>query len=211
MKIPSVPELSPELSPNYPQVYSVASEPTRLSNQPEGVTVNFATKKLPIVLLIGALGASVHGQSDAVGNGMPAGSTRAHRDLTFKKVEMAEAFDSEATDAGFESFGARGAKVALTAFKASDGEGLTVEHGMFRSPDEANRFFHWMIEKRATDILDQGSKLDKAGRVIGLRAVVAIKLPVASSAILWTNNQHFFVIFSSSLPDVAELEKRYIP
>ena len=119
--------------------------------------------------------------------------------------------DAEATDAGFEWFGAGRAKLALTAFKASDGEGLTVEHGMFRSPDEASRYFHWMIEKRATGILEQGSKLDKAGRVIGVRAVVAFKLPSAPSAIVWTNNQHFFAIFSSSLSDAVELEKRYEP
>ena len=176
------------------------------------VTVSFAAKKLSIVLLIGLLGASVHGQSDAARNGKPVGSTRAHRGLTFKNAnKMAEAFDSEATDAGFETLGAGRAKFALTGFNASDGEGLTVEHGMFRSPDEAIRYFHWVIEKRATGILDQGSKLDKAGRVIGVRAVVAFKLPSTPSAIMWTSNQDFFMILSSSLPDAVELEKRYEP
>jgi len=122
---------------------------------------------------------------------------------------MGEAIDNEATDAGFESLEAGRVKLALTVFKASDGEGLTVEHVIFRSPDDASRYFHWMIEKRATDILNQGSKLDKNGRVIGVRAEVVVKLPGASSAIMWTNNQHFFVIFSPSLSDAVELEKRY--
>jgi len=122
---------------------------------------------------------------------------------------MGEIIDGEATDAGFESFEAGRVKLAFTAFKASDGEMLTVQHGMFGSPDEARRFFHWMIEKRATDILNQGSKLDKGGRVIGVRAEVAVKLPSASSAIMWATNQDFFVIFSPSLTDAVELEKRY--
>jgi len=171
---------------------------------------NFATATFSLVLLIGPLGIGLHAfQSSAASNGKPVEAAREHRDLTFKNVAMGEIIDNEATDAGFESLDAGEAKLAFTAFKASDGEGLTVQHGIFRSSDEASRFFHWMIEKRATDILNQGSKLDKTGRVIGVRAEVVVKLARASSAIMWTNNENFFVIFSSSLSDAAELEKRY--
>jgi hypothetical protein len=173
--------------------------------------VNFAATKVSLVLLIGSLGTGVHAfQSNAASNRKPVEATRAHRRLTFKNVSMGEGIDNEATAAGFESLeGGGSVKLALTAFKASDGEGLTVEHGIFRSPDEASRYFHWMIEKPATDILNQASKLDKNGRVIGERAEVVVKLPRASSAIMWTNNQHFFVILSPSLSDAVELEKRY--
>jgi len=122
---------------------------------------------------------------------------------------MGEIIDNEATDAGFESLDSGRTKLAITSFKASDGEGLTLEHGIFRSPDEANRYFHWMIEKRATEILNQGPKLDKNGGVIGVRAEFVITIPGASSAIMWTNNQHFFLIYSSSLSDAVEFEKRY--
>lgn len=170
--------------------------------------MNFATTKVSLVLLIGSLGTGVHAfQSNAASNGKAVEATRAHRRLTFKNVSTGEMIDNEATDAGFESFEAGRVKLAFTAFKASDGKVLTVQHGMFRTPDEASRYFHWMIEKRATDILSQGSKLDKDGGVIGVRAEVVVKLPSASSAIMWTNSQHFFVIFSPSLSDAVELEE----
>jgi hypothetical protein len=170
--------------------------------------VDFAKTKVSLVLLIGSLGIGARAfQSNAASNGKPVEAARAHRRLTFKNVSMGEIIDSEATDAGFESFEAGRVKLAFTAFKASDGEGLTVQHGMFRTPDEASRYFHWMIEKRATDILNQGSKLGKNGGVIGVRAEVVVKLPGASSAIMWTNSQHFFVIFSPSLSGAVELEK----
>jgi hypothetical protein len=172
--------------------------------------MNSATTKVSLVLLIGSLGTGVHAfQSNAPSNGKPAEAARTRRDLTFESVSMGEIIDTEATDAGFESFEAGKAKLAFTAFKASDGEVLTVQHGRFGTPDEASRYFHWVIQKRATGILNQGSKLDKNGRVIGVRAEVVVKLPGASSAILWTNNQHFFVVFSPSQSDAVELEKRY--
>jgi hypothetical protein len=172
---------------------------------------NFATATFSLVLLIGSLAIGLHAfQSNAGSNGKPVEAARAHRDLTFKNVAMGEIIDNEATDAGFESLDAGEAKLAFTAFKASDGEGLNVEHGKFRSPDEASRYFHWMIEKRATEILNQGPKLDKTGRVIGVRAEAVVKVRGgASSAIMWTNDEQFFVIFSSSLSDAVELEKRF--
>lgn len=96
---------------------------------------NFATAKFSLVLLIGSSGTGLHAfQSNAASNGKPFEVARAHRDLTFKRVSMGEIIDSQATDAGFESFEAGKTKLALTAFKASDGEVLTVQHGMFRSP-----------------------------------------------------------------------------
>jgi len=102
--------------------------------------VNFATTRFSVVLLIGSLGIGLQAfQSNAASNGKPVEAARAHRDLTFKRVSMGEIIDNEATAAGFESFEAGRVKLAFTAFKASDGEGLTVQRGMFRSPDEASR------------------------------------------------------------------------
>ena len=168
--------------------------------------------KLSLLLLIVSLVVSVKAQSSAGNNKKPDEATRAHRRLIFKRGWMGELIDSEAADAGFGSFWAGSfeagtVKLAFTDFKASDGVGLTVRHGTFRSPDEASRYLHWIIEKRATAILKQGPKLDKTGKVTGLRAEV--KLAGTSSAVLWTDNEHFFMIISSSLSDALELEKTH--
>ena len=131
--------------------------------------------------------------------------------VKFKTVKVGEITDNKATSLGFESFGKNETVLAFTIFKASDGKTLTLQHGEFRSSDEAKRFLDWKISN-SSKALKQEKKLDNNGRVIGFRAEVATAADAygkTSSAIMWTEEKEFYVILSGSISDALELEKMY--
>jgi hypothetical protein len=133
------------------------------------------------------------------------------RKVKFKPVKVGEITDNKATSLGFESFGKDERTLAFTIFKASDGKTLTLQHGVFRSSDEAKRFWDWKITN-SSKALKQEKKLDNNGRVVGFRAEVATAADAygkTSSAIMWTEEKQFYVIFADSISDALELEKMY--
>ena len=166
-----------------------------------------------LILLVGILVVSAYGfQAASSHRESPvAARTPPKVQLTFEPVMVGEIIDNEGTRQGFRTFGTTEAKVAFTTFKASDGEKLTVQHGIFDSSEEAKRYFDWMVAN-SSKILKQDQKLDKSGRPVGWRAEVLLApgvLGSTSSAVMWTDEKHFRVIFSGVLSDALELEKRY--
>jgi hypothetical protein len=129
--------------------------------------------------------------------------------LEFHVVSMGSIIDQEATKAGFQTTLFRaGANFGFTVFEASDGNKLLVRDGRFRSPDEANRYFDWSLE-RCSKVLERGVKLDSSRKPVGCRAEVLLAPDQKQSAVMWTSGPYFYQITSESLADALELEQSH--
>jgi hypothetical protein len=115
--------------------------------------------------------------------------------------------DTEGTKAGFHTALFSETRFGFTAFEASDGEKLTAMDGQFRSPEEATRYFEWRVA-RCLKVLKRGVRTDSKGKLVGYRAEVLLAPDQKQSAVIWTDGGTYFEIFSSSLADALELEKR---
>jgi len=129
----------------------------------------------------------------------------------FEAVKVGEIIDKKATSLGFESSGRGITELAFTIFKASNGEGGTVQHTTFRSSDEAKRFLDWKVGGSSKS-LKQEKKLDKNRTAVGLRAELLIGPDAYGntlSAVIWTEGEEFYFIQSESMSNARELEKMY--
>lgn len=142
---------------------------------------------------------------NSVGNG----AASRGKPLKFEPLVMAEVIDNKASGMGFESFGRGKVVLATTSFRASDGETLSLQHGRFRSADEARRYFDLRIEK-CSKLLNRVKRLDKGGAPIGWRAEIetARENTAHTTAIMWTDGADFRMIFGL-MSDALELEKKY--
>lgn len=130
----------------------------------------------------------------------------------FRLISSGSGEDTEATKLGFKTFRFPYAFVAFSSFEAPDGERLTVRHCRFASAAEAKRYFEFKLLKLAKSVISQNVVKDKEGSVLGYRAEVAVASSPdgsAQSAVLWTSDADFRVIFANSLPDAVQLEKEY--
>lgn len=157
----------------------------------------------PFLLLIGVLILSAIGlECRLSGVGQPTGKR-----LEFQVLAMGEIVDSEGTKAGFRTVPFSKAHFGFTGFKASDGAKLTAMDGQFRSPEEAKRYFEWIVS-RCPKILKRGVKTDSKGKIVGYRAEVLLGVDQKQWAVIRTNGAMFFQIVSDSLADALEFERQ---
>ena len=117
----------------------------------------------PFLLLIGVLILSAIGlECRLSGVGQPTGKR-----LEFQVLAMGEIVDSEGTKAGFRTVPFSKAHFGFTGFKASDGAKLTAMDGQFRSPEEAKRYFEWIVS-RCPRSLSEALRLTQKGRSLGI-------------------------------------------
>lgn len=103
-----------------------------------------------------------------------------------------------------------GTHLAFAAFKAADGTKLTVEHHEFESELQAQEYFQKTVGK-APKVVVRAKKTNAKGAITGERAQVILESTAVSGplqAVLWTSGANFYEVFSTSLPDVLECEKR---
>lgn len=131
--------------------------------------------------------------------------------LTFRLISRSEIVDEGGTKQGFRTVGGSGALLSGSTFEASDGERLAVRYAQFESRAEAQRYFRYRLSEEAKTILEQGDKKDENGSAVGSRAeaVTTVATQKAAFAIMWTAGNQFRAIYSRSLPDAVDLEKRY--
>jgi hypothetical protein len=102
------------------------------------------------------------------------------------------------------------AHLAITNYLASDGVGLTVVHGEFPSTAAAQEYIEKVLAK-AVKVLQRGEKKDKAGKVVGKRAVAIVSTGNPDKpflAILLTYGPDFYEIESPSSADSRIMEMR---
>jgi hypothetical protein len=166
-----------------------------------------------LILLLGTVPVSAYAfqsgsdHRDSSGTVRTSGKVQAQ----FDTVSVGEVIDDEGTKLGFKTSGMTETVLGFTIFKASDGEKLTVKHGIFRSSEEAQRYFARMLADSAK-ISKQEQTLDKGGASVGWRAEVVLapeKFGSNSSAVMWTEGEHFRVIIYRVHSDALELEKKY--
>jgi hypothetical protein len=159
-----------------------------------------------LLLCIGSLGFGVMLSS---ANSRPVQSTPAGSDKTTpnqnpstsKKVTFQNIAPGEIEDEDHVHLGA-------TLFKASDGNTLQVLYEDFGNSARARDYLEKRLAK-AVKVVERKKKLSAAGRVVGERAEILLRLPSqeAVPAILWIDGVKFHEIFSASRDSILELEK----
>lgn len=124
----------------------------------------------------------------------------------FQARASGEIIDGEATKAGFRTVRSSKTHLGFTLFEAC-GETMTMQYGEFSSPQDAEQYFDWNVNK-ASKILSQGPKVGSNGEQVGYRAEVILQSE-NQQAVIWTNVAMFRIIFSRSLINALELERRY--
>jgi hypothetical protein len=100
--------------------------------------------------------------------------------------------------------------LAITNYLASDGLGLTVIHAEFPFTAAAQEYFEKALAK-ALKVTERGEKKDKAGKVVGGRAIAIVptgKPDKPFPAILLTYGPDFYEIESTSSRDSRVMEMR---
>jgi hypothetical protein len=100
-----------------------------------------------------------------------------------------------------------GLHISFTAFKAPDGTKLTIEHHEFDSKAQAQDYFQKAVG-RAREVSLREKKKNAKGEAVGERAQATLESAEPLKAVFWTDGPDFYEVFSSSLPDVLETEKR---
>jgi hypothetical protein len=129
------------------------------------------------------------------------GQNSANRTMTFHATQ---AFDGK-TKEGFVFFERQ--------FQTSDCEKVSTRVEYFGSPARASEELQKNL-KRAFDIVEQGPKLDSAGRQVGERAVAVVASDLTEehldlTVVMWTENSELHSITAPSLQHVLEFEKRF--
>jgi len=163
------------------------------------------TKSLSLPLLVVIVGLTAYGshehQSTSVGQKPPA----ADECLSFESVMMGELVDQAGTKLGLRTVGRSETILGSTIFKAPNGVRLTAKSGEFGSPSQAKRYFDERLS-RSLKILKWGTKKDKGGKTVGLRAEV-LDPDSKVLTVVWSSGSWFHEISSSSLRDDLQLEK----
>ena len=121
---------------------------------------------------------------------------------------MGEIEDTNATKAGFHTRWWSNAHFGFTAFKASNGNSLTVFYDDFTTPEEAKRFLDWKVENSAK-VLSRSTKTDADGKPIEFRAELLPESGPAYVEVIWVVGVAVHWIRASSIDDALELEKQY--
>lgn len=112
-----------------------------------------------------------------------------------------------------------GVRLGFTAYKSSDGVGLTVFYLVQNDPLRAVQVFNEELV-RAAKVIERSAKKDSGGNILGERAQILIPstIPIPPfppvvgpqwPAVIWTDGQTFHEITSSSLQKILELERVY--
>jgi hypothetical protein len=104
-----------------------------------------------------------------------------------------------------------GVHFAVTSYQASDGVGLTLIQNEFASAVAARQYFD-KVRGKATKIVTEGKKRDKAQKIVGERAEAIVSVEQRNEtlrSIFWTFGSHFYKLESKSgsFRDCRELEK----
>jgi len=113
--------------------------------------------------------------------------------------------DQAATEAGFRTKNWSECHLALTLYKASNGNSVEVRSAYFETASEADHFFDWNLE-RVSKVTERGDLKDRAGKVIGRRAVALVKS--STWEVVWTYGSTFRSFVSSDLAVALEFEKQ---